>query len=200
MASSTTHHVISPRAARNTRGQIVDVALEQFTEQGYEGTSLQQIADQLGLTKAALYYHFKSKDDLLLAVLDPYLADIDALLEQQKDPDRPVPESREEPIEGYLDFLLEHRQLLSYLSRDAAALARPAVAARMQAYQAAISTGIAGANLTPEDQIKVSFALGGMQGAISAHASIPADDLRAPILEGVYAVLNTLSSDRAHPN
>ena len=44
------------------------MALDLFTEQGFDGTSLRQIAEQLGVTKAALYYHFESKDDILLAL------------------------------------------------------------------------------------------------------------------------------------
>jgi AcrR family transcriptional regulator len=55
----------------STRARILDVASELFIEQGYDGTSLRQIADRLGFTKAALYYHFQSKDDLLLALLAP---------------------------------------------------------------------------------------------------------------------------------
>ena len=48
------------------RERILDVALELFNEQGYEKTSLRQIAERLGVTKAALYYHFRSKSDILL--------------------------------------------------------------------------------------------------------------------------------------
>ena len=44
------------------------MALDLFTEQGYDGTSLRQIAEQLGVTKAALYYHFESKEDILMAL------------------------------------------------------------------------------------------------------------------------------------
>jgi AcrR family transcriptional regulator len=53
---------------RDTRQRILDVALELFINQGYDGTSLRQIAERLGVTKAALYYHFASKEDLLLAL------------------------------------------------------------------------------------------------------------------------------------
>ena len=42
-----------------TRQRIQAVALELFTEQGYEKTSLREIAERLNVTKAALYYHFK---------------------------------------------------------------------------------------------------------------------------------------------
>jgi len=52
----------------NTRDRILDIALELFTEQGFDATSLRQIAERLGVTKAALYYHFESKDDILMAL------------------------------------------------------------------------------------------------------------------------------------
>jgi AcrR family transcriptional regulator len=51
-----------------TRERILDVALDLFIAQGFDGTSLRQIAQQLGLTKAALYYYFASKDDILMAL------------------------------------------------------------------------------------------------------------------------------------
>ena len=58
----------TPAPAQNTRDRILDVALDLFTEQGFDGTSLREIAEQLGVTKAALYYHFESKDDILMAL------------------------------------------------------------------------------------------------------------------------------------
>ena len=55
-------------AAQGTRERILDVALDLFIEQGYDGSSLREIAERLGVTKAALYYHFESKDDILMAL------------------------------------------------------------------------------------------------------------------------------------
>src|ERR1700685_664601 len=52
--------------APSTRERILDIALELFAEQGYEKTSLRDIAERLGTTKAALYYHFERKQDILL--------------------------------------------------------------------------------------------------------------------------------------
>src|SRR3954467_2898602 len=49
----------------DTRERIRTVALELFAEQGYEKTSLREIAERLGVTKAALYYHFKSPEDIV---------------------------------------------------------------------------------------------------------------------------------------
>ncbi len=56
-----------PRGA-STKERILDVALDLFTEKGFDGTSLREIAERLGVTKAALYYHFASKDDILMAL------------------------------------------------------------------------------------------------------------------------------------
>jgi AcrR family transcriptional regulator len=71
----------------DTRERILDVALDLFTEQGYDGTSLREIAEQLGVTKAALYYHFESKEDILRA-LHMRLHDFgrDALLKMGEEP------------------------------------------------------------------------------------------------------------------
>ena len=52
----------------DTRERILDVALDLFVEKGFDQTSLREIAEQLGVTKAALYYHFPSKGDILIAL------------------------------------------------------------------------------------------------------------------------------------
>src|SRR5580692_10977479 len=56
------------RPPGSTREKILNIALDLFTEHGYDKTSLREIADELGLTKAALYYHFERKEDILLAL------------------------------------------------------------------------------------------------------------------------------------
>lgn len=59
--------------------KILDVSLRLFVEQGYENTSVQDIIDNLGgLTKGAIYHHFKSKEDIMLAVLDRQYEEQDA--------------------------------------------------------------------------------------------------------------------------
>src|SRR6516162_5877947 len=67
-APATTATVTTEPIAPTTRDRILDVALDLFTEQGFDGTSLREIAERLHVTKAALYYHFESKDDILMAL------------------------------------------------------------------------------------------------------------------------------------
>jgi AcrR family transcriptional regulator len=57
-----------PPEAVSTRERVLDVALDLFTEKGFDRTSLREIAEKLGVTKAALYYYFASKDDILMAL------------------------------------------------------------------------------------------------------------------------------------
>ena len=68
------------RARGDTRERIQAVALELFAEHGYEKTSLREIAERLGVTKAALYYHFKSKEDIVRSFTEDYVTDLDALI------------------------------------------------------------------------------------------------------------------------
>jgi AcrR family transcriptional regulator len=65
----------------NTRQRIQDVALELFAEQGYEKTSLREIAERLDVTKAALYYHFKTKEEIIVSLFEDLTRPIEDLIE-----------------------------------------------------------------------------------------------------------------------
>ena len=63
------------------REQILSTAKSLFIQQGYHGLAMRQISEALGVSKAALYYHFKDKEELFLAILTSYLNDIETLLD-----------------------------------------------------------------------------------------------------------------------
>ena len=69
----------------DTRARIVTTASGLFAERGFSGTSIRDISDALGLTKAALYYHFASKDEILRAIVDQPIAAIRSVLEREPD-------------------------------------------------------------------------------------------------------------------
>jgi AcrR family transcriptional regulator len=56
------------QAVASTRERILDVALDLFTDQGFDGTSMREIAERLGISKPAIYYHFASKEEILMAL------------------------------------------------------------------------------------------------------------------------------------
>jgi len=69
------------RSGAETRAAAQQVALELFTVQGYEATSLRQIADALGINKASLYYHFTSKEDIVRSLFDQRGDEADELID-----------------------------------------------------------------------------------------------------------------------
>jgi len=81
-----------PRDGSSTRDAILATAMARFVEHGYDKTSLREIADDVGVTKAALYYHFRTKDDIVAAALDAYGAQLGAIVDwveqQPPGPDR----------------------------------------------------------------------------------------------------------------
>ena len=68
------------RRRGDTRSEIQRVALCRFTEDGYDKTSLREIAEDLGVTKAALYYHFRTKENILESLISDIAASIDDLV------------------------------------------------------------------------------------------------------------------------
>jgi AcrR family transcriptional regulator len=70
MATSNRTHPVGRRDGAETRALACRTALRLFTEQGYEATSLRQIADELGINKASLYYYFDSKEAILRSLFE----------------------------------------------------------------------------------------------------------------------------------
>jgi AcrR family transcriptional regulator len=101
-----------------TRERILDIALRLFVTQGYDRTSLRQIADEMGFTKAALYYHFASKNEMLLAL---HLRLHDALTVLEEPPT--TVEGWGQAVEILIDELLGRRDLLALHARNQSALA-----------------------------------------------------------------------------
>jgi AcrR family transcriptional regulator len=64
----------------DTRALLQSVALQLFAEHGYDSTSLREIAERLGITKAAVYYHFQSKDEILASLIEDFLGQLDDLV------------------------------------------------------------------------------------------------------------------------
>jgi AcrR family transcriptional regulator len=113
---------LSTRAlqAEQTRQQILETAQRLLTELGYEATSLQMIADEMGLTKAAVYYHFRAKSDILHAIMLPGIQRVKALLDEAEAM-RGRRARIEHLVNGLVDFLIENRQWAIMASTDPAA-------------------------------------------------------------------------------
>ncbi|MFJ5305760.1 TetR/AcrR family transcriptional regulator [Streptomyces sp. NPDC088350] len=84
----------------DTRQRIQDVALELFAGQGYEKTSLREIAEHLDVTKAALYYHFKTKEEILVSIFEDLTKPIEDLIEWGREQPHTL-ETKQEIVRRY---------------------------------------------------------------------------------------------------
>ncbi|GIH94805.1 TetR/AcrR family transcriptional regulator [Planobispora siamensis] len=111
------------RDQADTRTRIQEIALTLFTEQGYEATSLREIAEALGVTKAALYYHFRTKDDIVASLAEKRLHAVEELLAWAEKQPR-TEETRRELIRRYADDLYSgrHREIMRFFERNQTAL------------------------------------------------------------------------------
>jgi AcrR family transcriptional regulator len=105
----------------DTRARIQQVALELFAEHGYERTSLREIAERLGVTKAALYYHFKSKEDIVRSFTEDYFARLDALITKGRD-QAPSKQTAMELLDGYITIVMESGEVFRFLERNQATI------------------------------------------------------------------------------
>jgi AcrR family transcriptional regulator len=92
----------------DTRSRIQEVALDMFVEQGYDKTSLREIAEQLGVTKAALYYHFKTKEEIVSSIFQAADEGMVQIVEWARTHE-PTPENRRELVKLYANGIKDGR-------------------------------------------------------------------------------------------
>jgi len=102
----------NPPSAAQTR--ILIAALDLFAEHGVSATSLQMIADAVGVTKAAVYHQFKTKDEIIVAVTEMQLARLEDALEAAEN----RPQARELLLKRVIDMAVEERHMVSLLQFD----------------------------------------------------------------------------------
>ena len=130
---------VSPAPARrrgrpgHDREAVLRAAIDLFIAQGYDATSISDLAGSLGVTKSAVYHHFSSKESLLGAALDEALAGLDAAVEQaaRAGDERSAHDRLRDTIVAAVRILAAHRPAVTLLLRvrgnselEVAALAR----------------------------------------------------------------------------
>ncbi len=153
------------RSRGDTRARIQQVALELFAEQGYEKTSLREIAERLDVTKAALYYHFKSKEDIVRSLVEDYFGQIDALISWARPQPRSA-ETRGEILSRYLTIVAEGEEVFRMLQQNQAAVNSLATAkGRGELFRERL-TALADLLTEPGaplgDRVRAAMALGGV--------------------------------------
>lgn len=170
-----------------TRDVILATARRLFEEQGYDATSLRQIAEAVGMTKAAVYYHYPAKDHLLLELIRPMVDALSELVSQLRAEGAPA--HPQETLAAYLDLFLTHLPVVQLLSRDPATQNHPDVGQRLRALVEAIQRQLTGPDADTEQIVRAACALGVVHG-VSTIAPEVATASRDVILASAAAALS----------
>ncbi|WP_216892418.1 TetR/AcrR family transcriptional regulator [Nocardia alni] len=108
-------------AGRRTKEAIREAAIRLFSSKGFEQTSLREVADAVGITKASLYYHYASKLDLLLAIIEPIFDELNDVVDRAERLE-PTPEAVRAVLTGRMRVFLHHRRAGVMCVRDTVAI------------------------------------------------------------------------------
>ncbi|MDN5697307.1 MAG: TetR/AcrR family transcriptional regulator [Rubrobacter sp.] len=184
---------ISRLEAEKRRGQILDVALELFLRQGYDGTPAREIAEAAGTGKANLYHHFPSKDELLYALLAPLLDELESVLDNDSFSYGGVPE-RAELLGHYLDACLRHRGVAVFVSNNLILRANPRVGPRISEIHARLLDRLCGKAAEINERVRAAGAVAVLHSAMLDFEERntekrDTDELREAVLEAARILL-----------
>ncbi|MBB0245647.1 TetR family transcriptional regulator [Streptomyces alkaliphilus] len=153
----------------DTRQRIRDVALRLFAAHGYEKTSLREIAEEIGVTKAALYYHFKTKEDILVAIHDDFTGPIDELIAWGREQPRTV-ETAREILRRYSLALEDASDLFRFMQENAAVIRDLSLHERFKERSRVIARLISPPGAPLEERVRAVAALYTMHAGVFAIA------------------------------
>jgi AcrR family transcriptional regulator len=173
--------------AIGTRQTILATAQRLFGERGYDATSLRQIADAVGMTKAAVYYHYPAKEHMLLELTRPMLDGLSELVATLRADERQV--DSDAALECYLDLFVEHVDVLRMLGQDPSTMHHPDIGQRIRRLVEAITLAIAGPDPDSEHLVRTGCAMGVVH-SVSQLAPDTVRQHRATILTSAKAALD----------
>jgi AcrR family transcriptional regulator len=180
-------------ARESRRDDLLAAALEEFKAKGYEGTSVTDIVDRLGMSKAAFGYHVESKERLMIELVDPLLTDLEAAMEPF--PRHPTwPDEGGELLAAYFDTLIRHRDLLVWVDSDRAVLSHPVLGARLAASNRRMREAIRGDSRSTAARLGASAVLGMLWRPLRNLTDIDVAGAREPLLAAAVVVAETVRS------
>ncbi|MFD0484196.1 TetR/AcrR family transcriptional regulator [Kineococcus sp. GCM10028916] len=166
------------------RTRLHEAALRLFAEHGISGTSLQMIADEMGVTKAAVYHHYKTKDDLVVGVVAPFLDRVLEIVERAR-ARRGRRAQVETALAGLVDLIVEVRRIYVVAAVDPVFAHLQEHHPRMREIGEELRELLAGPDADDERRVATVFFLTGMVGPLGDETcrDIPDDALRGMLMD-----------------
>ena len=169
-----------------TRERILAAARDLFIQRGVQQTSLRDIAEQLGISKPALYYHFDSREALLQSIVQPLIDDCNTFI-ASREAARPV--DARALLAGYFDLLQTHREVLTLLVRDLSTLGALGLGARLLESRRRLIGLLAGPQASVADRVRATVAIGGLSDSVVELAEVNAEWIKAAAVDAACAAL-----------
>jgi AcrR family transcriptional regulator len=175
--------------------RIAHLALARFRVGGFVGTSIADLAGALGVSKAAIYYHYRSKDALLHRLIDPLLDAIDTCIQDHNQPTR----TARPLLSAYLAVLIAHREVVPLVATDVAVLNHPKIGPRLRAQNQQLRTLLVAPDTSVAARLRAEAALGAIWRPLVAE---PPVDLTDPAHQDtlVDAAVATLQPSQSSPD
>jgi AcrR family transcriptional regulator len=169
------------RSAAQTR--ILVTALDLFGDHGVSGTSLQMIADAIGVTKAAVYHQFHTKDEIIVAVTEMQLARLEAALEEAEAAEDHL-QARELLLNRVIEMAVEQRRMLGVMQSDPVIIRFLAEHKPFQAFLERLYAALIGDDTGPETLVQAAMLSGAIGSAVQHPLVAHLDDatLRSHVL------------------
>jgi AcrR family transcriptional regulator len=164
-----------PRPVGPGRQRLHEAALRLFAEHGVSGTSLQMIADEVGVTKAAVYYHYRTKDELVVGVVAPFIDRVFGILAAGR-ARRGRRAQVETVLAGMVDLIVEARKLYVVAAIDPVIAHLHEIHPRMREISAELHLLLAGPDPDDERRVAVVFFLAGLVGPLGDASCRDMDD------------------------
>jgi AcrR family transcriptional regulator len=170
----------------DTKQRIQAAARELFAQKGVQKTSLREIADRLGITKPALYYHFSSREELVRSIVQPLIDEGEAFILEQESLGEVEPPAL---LEGYFDFHHRHRDELVLVLTELTTLADLGLIEMVLTWRARLTALLFGPEPTLAEATRAVVALGGLQDCTIQFPDVPVDELRRAAVDAACAAL-----------
>lgn len=168
----------SSMTALSMHGRIVVAAVELFTTNGIDATSLQMIADALGVTKGAVYYHFKTKHEIVLAVCADSFDALEAGVAEAETIESVTSRERalERLVPRIVGLAVESRSVFSKLRFDPVMVRLMSDDARYDDLLTRLDRLLSGDSPDAEARVRTAAAIAALAGAPVHHLVADLDD------------------------
>ncbi|WP_224366718.1 TetR/AcrR family transcriptional regulator [Hyalangium versicolor] len=170
----------------DTKARIQAAARELFAQRGVQQTSLSDIAERLGITKPALYYHFDSREALVTSIVQPMLDHMEEVLISREAVKHHDPRVL---LSDYFDLLYQHRDIMLMVLHNPSTLSTLNLTERVLKWRHRLMALLLGPKPSLARRIRAVVAVGGLSDCTVEFPDLPIEQIKAGAIESACAAL-----------